>query len=61
MKKIPYSARYTKDPRTILLDEIGRLKIAILAGTKRNEDVSSIQKLLEEKQHLLKIMDKKSK
>lgn len=59
MKKIPYSAKRTKDPRTILLDEIGRLKIAILAGTKRNEDVSSIQKLLKEKQHLLEIMDKK--
>ena len=59
-KKVPYSVRSTTDPRAVLLQEIGRIKIKILSKTKLGEDTSDLDKLLQEKEELLKRMGAKT-
>lgn len=59
-KKVPYSVRSTTDPRAVLLQEIGRIKIKILSKTKLGEDTSDLDKLLQEKEELLKRMGTKT-
>ena len=59
-KKVPYSVRSTTDPRAVLLQEIGRIKIKILSKTKLGEETSDLDKLLQEKEELLKRMGAKT-
>lgn len=60
-KKVPYSIRSTTDPRAVLLQEIGRLKINIMYKTKQGEDTTKLTKMLQEKEELLKRMNTKEK